>query len=200
MTEIILITGNSSWLHNIVASRRIVYCENPENRKELKHTIQEVYRNGGCIGCIVHCAEYTPKDKFDVYRENVSAFSNVLLFMKRYGIGKLILTSTTDVYSIFQPTPIKESGSISPGSFYGLAKYMTERITSYEVKNFVVLRISSDVNTSRLAEIYSIIIETCVEWNEFHITCNISNNESMFDCTTANKLFSLSKLRYKSLL
>lgn len=62
------------------------------------------------------------------YRNNISSTLTLLETMRRFGVKKLIFSSSCTIYGTAQSVPIKESHPQKPISPYGKSKWMAEQI------------------------------------------------------------------------
>ena len=62
------------------------------------------------------------------YRNNVVTTLNLLESMKRYGVNKIIFSSSASIFGNPQEIPIKETQPCAPINPYGESKWMVERI------------------------------------------------------------------------
>jgi UDP-glucose 4-epimerase len=82
---------------------------------------------------VIHLAGYTPYTgasgcgRSQIYRNNVSAFINVLNYCARFRPRKLVFVSTTDVYPLVNDAEICEQTPTQPNGFYGVCKLICER-------------------------------------------------------------------------
>lgn len=90
------------------------------------------------IDCVIHLAAYIPKGKHS-YRQcaivNYEGVFNLLEMVRIYGVPNLIFASTQMVYSRKSDSPIMESISLRPDTFYGLSKKQGEELFEYYALN-----------------------------------------------------------------
>lgn len=68
------------------------------------------------------------KAPLDYYLNNISGTVNLCSLMKKYGVNKMVFSSTAAVYGNPDRVPIDESFPVSPASPYGRSKLMIEEI------------------------------------------------------------------------
>lgn len=98
---------------------------------------------------VMHFAAYSlvgesMKSPFQYLGENVTNFLNLSQSMVAHGVGKLILSSTANLFDDPERMPIDESERIVPGSPYGESKFICERMLHWLDRihglNFAALR------------------------------------------------------------
>lgn len=72
------------------------------------------------------------KSKCITVDTNLSGVFNIIQMCKVFG-SKLIYFSTSEVYGNIE-NPLKETAICKPNNFYGLTKYLGEKIVEYEIK------------------------------------------------------------------
>ena len=83
------------------------------------------------------------------FRDNIRMAENILLMIEKYFFEKIIVFSSNAVYGVFHEHEIIDENTLPmPDTYYGLAKYITEKLFSFSLKeNFfnklVVLRPST---------------------------------------------------------
>jgi UDP-glucose 4-epimerase len=65
------------------------------------------------------------------FRSGIGNGLNLLESMNANGVGKLILSSTANLFDVPEGTPITEGARIAPGSPYGETKYVLERMAAW---------------------------------------------------------------------
>ena len=91
--------------------------------------------DGKGVTAIFHLASLQPskrKTYEDFYLNNVVISSNLIQFAKKYKINQIIYSSTTAVFSNKKNETICESLGVNPISYYGLTKYIAEKIIEIE--------------------------------------------------------------------
>ncbi|MDD5456780.1 MAG: NAD(P)-dependent oxidoreductase [Candidatus Margulisbacteria bacterium] len=88
---------------------------------------------------VFHLASLQPSVAYsfnDYYQGNVSSTLKVLEFCKQKNVPFLAYTSTTSVVDKIAPGQIMNEGSACvPASYYGITKYMAERLIETELQN-----------------------------------------------------------------
>jgi UDP-glucose 4-epimerase len=103
----------------------------------------------GDIAAVLHCAARQPAGAGltydDFYAGNVQTTRQSLLFVKQRKVPLFVYLSTTAVLS--QDMPWSERSAAAPAGYYGLTKYIAERLVEIELKGSgsrgVVLRCPS---------------------------------------------------------
>ena len=136
-----LVTGNYK---NIDGKKITFVNEDIRNIKKL----EEIFVNNK-ISHVIHMAAQVSVSasveniKYDA-EENIIALINILELSKKYGIKKVLFSSTAAVYGIPEEVPSKESNKTSPLSPYGLSKLVGEEYLKMYSKlfgvNYVILR------------------------------------------------------------
>ena len=90
------------------------------------------------IDCVIHLAAYIPKEEYSYQQCSVTNYDgvfNLLEMIRIYGVSNLIFASTQMVYSRKSDSPIMESISLRPDTFYGLSKKHGEELSEYYALN-----------------------------------------------------------------
>ena len=92
---------------------------------------EEVFRSGG-FDVVVHLAAQTDvssslEDPQEDARSNVLGLVNVLNLSAKYGVKKVIFSSSAAVYGLQEGVPIRESAPCAPISPYGISKWTGEQ-------------------------------------------------------------------------
>ncbi len=96
------------------------------------------------IDGVVHFAGYievgeSMRDPLKYFKNNVCNGINLIKMMIKYGVDKIVFSSSAAVYGSPKEIPIKEDSEKRPTSYYGLSKLMFENIldacTVYGIKN-----------------------------------------------------------------
>ncbi len=105
--------------------------------------------SGGAIDAVVHFAAYSlvPEsmtDPLKYYDNNVGGTRSLLSVMKKYGVTKIVFSSTASVYGEPRRLPIEETDPTNPTNAYGATKLAMEQMlrwsdVAYGVKS-VALR------------------------------------------------------------
>ena len=87
----------------------------------------------GCFDAVIHFAGLkavgeSTKIPLTYYETNIGGTINLLKCMEKYGVNKLIFSSSACVYSTENVPPYKESGILKPINPYGRTKYFIEEI------------------------------------------------------------------------
>ncbi len=116
--------------------------------KDLRENLDEVFKNNK-IDAVVHYAasclvdESMKKPEF-YFENNVCGSLNLLKTMLKFGIKKIVFSSTCAVYGEAQYTPVDENHLTNPVNPYGESKLMVEKMIKWlgELKglNYVILR------------------------------------------------------------
>ena len=136
-----LVTGNYK---NIDGKKLTFVNEDIRNIKKL----EEIFVNNK-ISHVIHMAAQVSVSasveniKYDA-EENIIALINILELSKKYGIKKVLFSSTAAVYGIPEEVPSKENNKTNPLSPYGLSKLVGEEYLKMYSKlfgvNYVILR------------------------------------------------------------
>ena len=136
-----LVTGNYK---NIDGKKLTFVNEDIRNIKKL----EEIFVNNK-ISHVIHMAAQVSVSasveniKYDA-EENIIALINILELSRKYGIKKVLFSSTAAVYGIPEEVPSKEDNKTSPLSPYGLSKLVGEEYLKMYSKlfgvNYVILR------------------------------------------------------------
>lgn len=105
--------------------------------------------SGGAIDAVVHFAAYSlvpesMSDPLKYYDNNVGGTQSLLSAMKKYGVAKIVFSSTASVYGEPRRLPIEETDPTIPTNAYGATKLAMEQMlrwsdVAYGVKS-VALR------------------------------------------------------------
>ena len=136
-----LVTGNYK---NIDGKKITFVNEDIRNIKKL----EEIFVSNK-ISHVIHMAAQVSVSasveniKYDA-EENIIALINILELSKKYGIKKVLFSSTAAVYGIPEEVPSKENNKTNPLSPYGLSKLVGEEYLKMYSKlfgvNYVILR------------------------------------------------------------
>ena len=136
-----LVTGNYK---NIDGKKLTFVNEDIRNIKKL----EEIFVSNK-ISHVIHMAAQVSVSasaeniKYDA-EENIIALINILELSKKYGIKKVLFSSTAAVYGIPEEVPSKENNKTNPLSPYGLSKLVGEEYLKMYSKlfgvNYVILR------------------------------------------------------------
>ena len=136
-----LVTGN----YKNIDGKKITFVN--EDIRNIKN-LEEIFVNNK-ISHVIHMAAQVSVSasveniKYDA-EENIIALINILELSKKYGIKKVLFSSTAAVYGIPEEVPSKESNKTSPLSPYGLSKLVGEEYLKMYSKlfgvNYVILR------------------------------------------------------------
>jgi len=186
MSKTLLVTGRSDIAVFLSSKYRVVYCEDPLDRKFLNQLFEE-----NEISMVLHLANYFSRDKFQCYRMNVCSIVNILRCMKQYSCNKLIFTSTSDVYDSNQLIPISEDGLILPKSYFALAKYSMENMTSTYKINYIAVRISHNTDPSDQRNFYSGLLgffDNSIEKVKLIVNLESESENMYLDCSLIREL------------
>ncbi|WMJ86264.1 UDP-glucose 4-epimerase GalE [Anaerocolumna sp. MB42-C2] len=97
-----------------------------------KHQMEMVFRENA-ISAVIHCAglKCVPEsiaNPIPYYQNNIGGTLNLLECMKRYGVYKIVFSSSATVYGLNNPVPYKEEMLLSATNPYGWTKIMIEQI------------------------------------------------------------------------
>lgn len=106
---------------------------------------------------IIHLAAITSlpeceKNPLECFKVNVEGTHNVLVIAKKYGVKKVVFSSTSAVYEntmLDMKIGYKESDIISPKLFYSLSKKMAEDICNSYIVNY-----NMDITILRLFNVF----------------------------------------------
>lgn len=102
----------------------------------LKKTRPEAVMHFGAL-CSVSESVENPELYFE---NNMIGSLNLLKAMKKTSVGKLIFSSTSEVYGENQYLPLDEKHRLLPVNPYGLSKLMVEQMIPYFVESYVIFR------------------------------------------------------------
>jgi UDP-glucose 4-epimerase len=85
------------------------------------------------ISCIIHFAGLkavaeSVKKPLEYYNNNLNSTINLCKLMKKYGVKKLIFSSSATVYAAENTMPLTENASLGAANPYGWTKFMCEQI------------------------------------------------------------------------
>ncbi len=116
--------------------------------KDLRENLDDVFKNQK-IDAVVHYAasclvdESMKKPEF-YFENNVCGSLNLLKTMLKFGVKRIVFSSTCAVYGEAQYTPVDENHPTNPVNPYGESKRMVEKIIEWLGKlkglNYIVLR------------------------------------------------------------
>lgn len=96
---------------------------------------------------VIHFAAYalageSMRKPFEYFQNNVQGGLNLLEFMRRKNIGKIIFSSTCAVYGTPKKLPVTENAEKKPESVYGESKLMVEKLLCWYEKIYGIKHVS----------------------------------------------------------
>ena len=96
------------------------------------HELQTVFENHA-FDAVIHFAGFKAVGEsvakpLEYYRNNVGGTLNLCRLMSKYGVYKLVFSSSATVYGENAESPVAESAPLGPANPYGRSKYMIEMI------------------------------------------------------------------------
>lgn len=116
---------------------------------DLKNDLSPIFEKEEKISAVIHYAascvvDESMKNPGKYFSNNVGGTANLLETMEKFGVKKIIFSSTCAVYGEEQYTPIDEKHPLNPTGPYGASKKMSEEIIQWfsRLKDFqyVILR------------------------------------------------------------
>jgi UDP-glucose 4-epimerase len=129
-----------------------------------ENAINSFFINNSNIEAVIHFAANkavgeSVNDSLKYYRNNLFSIINLLQQMKKYGIGKLVFSSSCTVYGQPIQLPVTEATELlPPNSPYGNTKQISEEIImdsniSYKDLNAIILRYFNPIGAHPSSEI-----------------------------------------------
>jgi len=118
-------------------------------KADLKNDLSPIFEKEGHIEAVVHYAASCLVDESmrkpeKYFVNNVGGSLNLLNTMLRYGVDKIIFSSTCAVYGEAKYVPVDEIHSTEPSNVYGETKLMIEKVMEWYARlkglKFVILR------------------------------------------------------------
>ncbi|MFZ6034752.1 MAG: UDP-glucose 4-epimerase GalE [Patescibacteria group bacterium] len=116
---------------------------------DLKGDLSPIFEKEKNISAVIHYAascivDESMKNPGKYFENNVAVTANLLSAMDKYGINKVIFSSTCAVYGEAEYYPIDEKHPLKPTTPYGASKKMSEEVIQWygKIKGFkyVILR------------------------------------------------------------
>lgn len=116
---------------------------------DLKNDLSSIFDKEKGIGAVIHYAasclvDESVRDPGKYFLNNVAVTSNLLATMDKFGIKKIIFSSTCAVYGEAKYFPIDEKHPLNPTTPYGASKKMAEEVIQWYGKlknfNYLILR------------------------------------------------------------
>jgi dTDP-glucose 4,6-dehydratase len=105
--------------------------KNPDSIRRAVRGVDVVFHLGASISI-----PYSYQDPRDFVETNVGGTLNILEASREFGVSKLIVTSTSEVYGTAEYEPIDENHPLQPQSPYAASKVGADKITESFYKSF----------------------------------------------------------------
>ncbi|MDD4952324.1 MAG: NAD-dependent epimerase/dehydratase family protein, partial [Desulfovibrionaceae bacterium] len=92
----------------------------------VERTLAAIEPGGSAVLCA--CISRTQRDGFEVFQDNVAMVENFARLARPGQFQSVVYLSSTDVYGNSPTCPVSEKTLPAPDGYYGLAKYVCERI------------------------------------------------------------------------
>ena len=116
---------------------------------DLKNDLSPIFEKETDTSAVIHYAasclvDESVRDPGKYFLNNVAVTSNLLATMEKFGIKKIIFSSTCAVYGEAEYYPIDEKHPLNPTTPYGASKKMAEEVITWYGKlkkfNYIILR------------------------------------------------------------
>jgi UDP-glucose 4-epimerase len=157
--ERVLVTGGAGYIgshtvkllqdqgYNVLVLDNLSAGPNPAVTAEIvqvdlldHNSLEKVFENNN-ISAVIHFAglirvEESVKEPEKYFKTNVLGSINLLNAMVKFGVNKIVYSSSAAVYGNPESIPIKEDDLCKPSNPYGETKLLVEKITKYYHENF----------------------------------------------------------------